>query len=593
MMNMNKIYDYSKKHWIAPVFALLVGAIYILPQAYFLFQPGYRGVFISRAPDEERFFSNIHEASEGKLIGNPYIWEYKDQKDKTEYNFFEYAFGYFEKISGIGTAQFAFIIKFLFPALLFLLAYTLMYFLTERVQDALLGGIFLLLGNELVQSHVSSFLSTLQGKGPFVEFLMYNRVIHPSVDALFFFGAIIFAYKILKNPSSKIFIILLGIIAGALAYIYFFYWAFVLSLCFILIAYAIISRQPKIGTAFLASTGITFIISIPFFIRMYHEFVLSGVSNDITNIQKAFAPTHQFIFEKVIIAPLVLCLTVLFLLYKRSQFFGSSIQELRRKYSFVLSLLLTSFVVSNQQVITGVEIQQHHFHFFTNIPIFLLSFSVFLSDLFEFFFKKSRKILITLLILFTICFGAGVQASSYNYWASSFKYYQNYLPVFSWLNSNSKKDSVILSDEIISEMIPMYTNSYVYSAGHAAGYPIAQSRLRHNYFISLYLRGIGANISPSYLYREDIRNEIGQYVFEGQYYRDRCGSYGCFLDSVLDGLVQEYLAFLNQPFEINLKKYKIDYIVWDTNKDKAWNLEQYKFLEEEYQNDGIIVYKVI
>ena len=40
-----------------------------------------------------------------------------------------------------------------------------------------------------------------------------------------------------------------------------------------------------------------------------------------------------------------------------------------------------------------------------------------------------------------------------------------------------------------------------------------------------------------------------------------------------------------------LKKYQTKYIIWDTQNDPYWPIDQYAFLEETYQAETIKIYK--
>ena len=62
-------------------------------------------------------------------------------------------------------------------------------------------------------------------------------------------------------------------------------------------------------------------------------------------------------------------------------------------------------------------------------------------------------------------------------------------------------------------------------------------------------------------------------LFIGTYWRDLCGSYGCFPDSVLENLVVQYKNFSSRSLLENIKKYKIDYLLWDSVAEPEWGLK--------------------
>jgi len=89
----------------------------------------------------------------------------------------------------------------------------------------------------------------------------------------------------------------------------------------------------------------------------------------------------------------------------------------------------------------------------------------------------------------------------------------------------------------------------------------------------LQLRGVTAKAVRSYVYQKDNRNEVGGAIYVGTYWRDLCGSYGCFPDSVLEDLIRQYQDFASRPLLQNLKKYKIDYLLLDTASDTGWRFK--------------------
>ena len=47
-----------------------------------------------------------------------------------------------------------------------------------------------------------------------------------------------------------------------------------------------------------------------------------------------------------------------------------------------------------------------------------------------------------------------------------------------------------------------------------------------------------------------------------------------------------------QSFEQSVKKYRVDYLVWDKNKNLDWPIENLNFLEFKFEDNNIAVYKV-
>lgn len=551
---------------------------------------------MSRSSDEEHYLSSIHAVYTHNKISNPYIYEDKDKTNPLYFSIIEYVLGFFGKIFNIPISVYAIAMKFFIPALLFLVIYL---FLKSLLNNDELGAIFssllIMFGNELARFTSTSIQDTILWHSPFIEFLVYSRPVNPSVSSIFFFLDLYFILCLFKKPKDKISLCMASFFSGVLSYVYLYFWMFVTVLNLVVLIYSLYFKKRDLFKFFLLNFLGSIIIAFPFLYKIF-ELINAHSQSVLTDaIYKAYIPTHRLILEKIVMLPLFIYVLIFLTKYlapkcipKYSEIFSSFL----KKHFFIYILLIVSLIVSNQQVITGMEIQQHHFHFFTNIPVFLIAISVIFLEFLNLYAIKFKKIFLILFIIFVTFHAVGVQASSYKIWKPSFSHYQDYRSVFDWLNNNSEADSVIYANSIISEMIPIYTKNYPYSAVHAAVYSVSVVRLMHNYFINTFLKGIEQHDANSYFSNEIIRNDLGQMVFEGQYWKDTCGSYGCFSDAVITRVVNAYKDFLKQSFQTQLKKYKINYLLWDVTNDPEWQADRFLFLKKVYEYNHIILYEV-
>lgn len=164
---------------------------------------------------------------------------------------------------------------------------------------------------------------------------------------------------------------------------------------------------------------------------------------------------------------------------------------------------------------------------------------------------------------------------------------QRYADAIFWLKNNISEESVILSNEKLSNLIAGYTRHNVYSSGYAVNFLIGAERNKQLYYTELFLGGIAENNAADYF--KNNRDMIGGRFF-GQYYRYKNGGYGNFPDSILDETITEYENFLNEDFLQQLSRYPLDYVVWDKDKDPLWEISRF-FHEKVYEKDNIIIYK--
>ncbi|HEY5383487.1 MAG TPA: hypothetical protein VIJ88_02960 [Candidatus Paceibacterota bacterium] len=575
-------------HSLALVLALMVGALYAAPHVYFAHTPAYRGIYMAESSDEDFYMTTINKISySGGIVGNPYLFEYQNIGNPFQYYGAEFALAKVKTLFHLSIAELAIAMKLVFPAALFLLMYLFFYTLAGTKQLALLGSTAVMLGNELAQSGVHDVAATFLLRSPFTDFLTYARPINPSVSGLFFFGAFISLLYLLRNPRSKWAIGVSALLLGLLAYLYVFFWVFACVLLGVMFLYAALTRNKILCLAAVVTGVIGIGISLPFLFAL-----LSSVHGSTS--ESLFAvPTHRFIVEKVILIPLFIftCIYGYEWWQRRRGRASAVLSAFTQKYMFVFLLLIAGELVSNQQVITGRLVQPHHFHFYINIPLFLIASSLLFYAVLEQYLPRFKNLLIGVSILFLFAYGAGVQISSYRAHEPAYVQYQNYSPALAWLNA-SGGGKVVLTDEYLATRVTMYTNDFVYVGPTDLAYQVPFLRLEHDYFVLLYLRGVRSDTVRAYVYTPSNRDEISVLLVGAEYYRDLCGSYSCFPDSKLESLIADYKVFLKQPFETQLTQYRVDYVLWDKTANPEWHLEQFPFLQKVYDAEGIAIYQV-
>lgn len=104
----------------------------------------------------------------------------------------------------------------------------------------------------------------------------------------------------------------------------------------------------------------------------------------------------------------------------------------------------------------------------------------------------------------------------------------------------------------------------------------------------MFLKGIKFAEAEDYFYKN--REEVGGWIFSQTYHVEN-GCYGCMPDEILNGLIGDYQVFLTKDFMTELKKYPLDYVVWDKTADPSWKIDRF-FKKEIYNKDSIVIYSV-
>jgi hypothetical protein len=575
----------AKDHWLAIVLAFLVGLIYLAPNVFFIYQLGnkFSGVEFTSLDAEEHELVILNEIKSGYTnYSSPLLYEYKNQSEPL-LSYTEVFYGLIIRYLHIPLPVFYLASKFIFPMIIFLLWYWLSFLIAGNKRGALLSSLLLVFGYSLLENpSLLKQLSIIFWNTSDVSLILYGRFVNPLLTFPLFFAGLIAIYNLFRKNNLKI-ALLCGVILGVNFYMYFYFWAYLLALLGVLFLYNLFKKDFLASRNIFYSTIIAFLVGWGFVLPMIKASFFGGYELSSSRVYAPYTLNHHFIFPT-----LVLFTVSIFAIYL---FFKSSKEKnvtLGDKFTFLL--LIASFVAVNQQVITGRLVEQGHFHWYTNVPIIFLSATL----VFSYFIEKIRNNFIKSTIYFIasiyiISFGIGVQASGYKKYFQKYEYYQNYGIVFNWLNKNSAKESVILGNDDFSDLLPAYTYNNAYYAPHAVYYSTTPLERR--------LWAVDVYYYLNYRDKKDIdqefknrKVELGTFALPLVNYRNDCGSYDCYPDEFLQEMIESYKIFMKNSFEENLKKYRIDYVVWDRNKNLDWRLDEFKFLNLIYSTNNINIY---
>jgi len=175
---------------------------------------------------------------------------------------------------------------------------------------------------------------------------------------------------------------------------------------------------------------------------------------------------------------------------------------------------------------------------------------------------------------------------------------QRYGGLFSWINNNTKKGSVFLSDFDLMGFIPAYTHANVYYHTYAFNLPGSDLEIVERALISRIFEPefyddphFGMTVDNRILWTQPAQTERNThkiYDILGLEYEKKYDlrTEVAYVNSVLTGLGSD-------RYSINLLgKYRLDYIVWDKKTKQNWNLDVYPELELVFEEDGIAAYKL-
>ena len=418
----------TKKTWLV-IISLLVGLIFSIPNLV---------PFITAINHHDIIFTPFNGGDE-----NLYASQIKQILDKKYYSlsphlpwFGPFVFAGLVKI--IGSIDLTFIFTdFFLPIIIFLLLYQLVFLITKHFSGSVLAGLSTLFLYHLTTkfpplnlNQLQNFWETLTLSTPY--FFNFNRLIPPQFTFIIFILFLINLYQSIIR-SKKIFPILTGLLAGLLAYNYFFEWSaalVILGLSFIFF------RSRRVGLALI----IALIISTPY---LYQALFLSSVDTQIM-----FGRINGRFFE-----PLT---TLRYLIFSLFIFFFSP----KKLKLFLLSLALAPVLLMNQQLITGFTIHPGHWPYGVFEPLAPLIVLIILSTTFKSWFKDNYK---TGLLVIPILIYALVNQFKITFEWQSLNYLKpEDVKLFNWLEGQSPSGVVLTLDKRLNRYLAVYSPQDLY-----------------------------------------------------------------------------------------------------------------------------------
>ncbi len=532
--------------------AIGVGVIAVLPTllAALSLGEGYRGVQFMGLDDEDIYRSMIHEVFDGHPeIASPYLYEYKDASAAVMPPLFSWIYALPAMAIGLSGAMI--LMKFLLPALLFLLAYALARRLIPKEESwrdlaATAAGLAVTLGFDL--TNYQYLFTLLHGGSPAP--LLWTRPENPILGALILFVFLLALWQIWKRSgpwrSIPWFVIAGAVLACSIGYF------FSLGMCFAILGalfvFAIAQKEYKIARELIYAGGISVLLDAWWWYN-----ALFAVGDPALAARNGMFFTHAPVVNKILL------LATLFVLASFAySYFWRGVRERLHEWLFIFAMLAGSWIAFNQQVLTGREIWYQHFVQYT-VPLSWVMIVAASSLSWRLFFPRLWRVGILLLCAASLGYGL-FSIQSYVSRETEFAVQQEYAPVFAWLNTNAPHDCVVVlaqPDEPLERLIPAYTGCNSYNTTWTfAGEP--QERILHNYLVQLRLLGVAQKDAHQYLL--DHWQDVRVYFFD---------DWGDLFGSGVDPWVEKKIAYIETGYkefsaadlEQELQKYRADYVV--------------------------------
>ena len=527
------------------------------------------------ADAEDHYVARMQEVYDGHpALGNVFLSE-KNQPSIIP-SLGEESIAYAGKALGMSAVDVNIFSKFLLPALVALLVYLFVYLLSESVASSVIASSFAVLGDTLL-SGASAWRALVQIGMPSGAFLAYSRPINPEVTGLFLFATLFVLYRaFFRHKKVQVWeFILVGVLVGASAYVSPYTFTFLVVCIACAGAWFLYRREYGLFISACSSGLVAGLVIVPFLFN-YVQLRASPLYAE-TAVRFGVVSGHGFVLSMWLVLLLV---GVLFAWPTR----------FREARPFLLCMIGALWILTEQQVITGVQIQSSHYHWYITKPLAGIVLSLYaVWGIERMVSVRWMRIGAYTLILGVLLYNAAlIQRYSYRIGVDAATSAQDYAPVLRYLTSISTRESV-WGDVLMSSYIPVYTAHDAPNNEYAQYYLVRNEYLVRRLLLTYRLRGISSNSILAQIKTDRVIFAKDVY---GLYWRDQYGSYESIPDSLLENFAQQYRDLSTTSTERMMQDMGITTVVWDRIAEPSWHLENTGFLTESYTDGRFSVYRL-
>lgn len=535
----------------------------------------YQGINIAHfGTDEHYYLVRASEVADGNGLGNPFLSMNKDKPDPTASRADQFLMapvrilGLEEKIDVVDYYN---ILNFLGILATLILMYAFAYELSGSRLLAASAAIFAVGGYSIIY-HKWLF---------YTDFNIYARALYPFASSVPLFAFLLTAYRAIVQRMHFGYVVAAGILFGLLFHDYFYAWTFTLTLLGVLfLIYAARRELPTLGRV-IAISLIGIVIGLPALFSVLQQHLFGG-DGQIMYFYFT-ATTHMFVWSTTGFAA-VLVLGIFAYVRTRDE-----------SIPFSLALIATSWIVLNQQVITGRELNYGHYYWYFVVPIAVILSSFMVWKLLEvqkwYSVERARIAFCGLLIALAFVNTIGGQYRSFFTTTEAKLHEQLYAPILEKLKVLPY--GVVFADPAggpYSYLIPIYTKDDLYFSRGALVYYMPLSRISDTLLISLFLNTESRDDPRAFLERELRNNNDNAYTqlfgdLEGYHSGIDVRTHAARMKNpdatllevrkkVLDELEREYEKSFSTTHQINaqLARDGVKYVIWDKLIHPTWDI---------------------
>jgi hypothetical protein len=496
-------FSFVKNHWLGIVGALMCGIIIAAPNLIFMLSAEYKGIPMMYTDYETFYLSRLSAAYDGCSIScNPYI-----RDDHGKFPFFDpsistYLLAQPGKALDLNAAEVQQLYNLIFPTILALLMYSLVFRLTSNKYWSTFGTLFMVLGFSLFNTYDTlgwqNIYDIFRGFVEYPRFLLYSRPVNPQFSSLIFLAYLHLLFSFSQNPSRKNFWALTFVYVFSF-YVYFYTYTFLTFINLILIIVFLLFKKNEEAKRIAYCTLIGLVAGIPIAMEIFslvnHPYYENLPKHGILSTHLPYISFRGVAF---------LALTVAAFLSVKKR-----VQAVNSEHYVLIALIASSFGIHNQHILTGRIVQYFHYDWYFTTPIFILCGIYILNILWQTPKKVEVPTIYTFIFLLIIN-AVFIQHSTYNQRLSETIAHQKIVPTLNYLNSLPPQSNLaIFGLDELSEIIPIFTSHYPLHANSMQFYlqpsttPLENQKVESDYTIVHPRLYPSMEVSNQILYRDN------------------------------------------------------------------------------------------
>lgn len=486
-----------------------------------------------------------------------------------------------------GSIENAFILAdFLFPAVIFLLVYTVVWLFTkDQVVSAACGAVLVIWPELLVLfPYPGALMSSVKSVLDPRDFLFISRNFHPQLSLPAYLGAFLLILLAIKKHKFWLSVVA-GIAVGFLFYTYIFNWtAFGLGLGLFFVLMIVLKRSNlessrldlnRLFWRLLIVALVAGLVAVPYFLQVWN-FRHSGLTPDF--FAKLSLPKRGF-FD--LVARQWVFVIVFLVLHKVSPY-GRKVRPLQTLLflCFWIAPLLLPDLMQN---VLGRDLEGKHWVRRIGYPFGIMGLSIAMTQILN---KKWIKLICLPLILLVLVYGLVSQAKMSYKTSDAYSQIPEKQELYDWINQNTAPGTVIASldwETVVN--IPAKTHGFNFSPiGMRTIAPTEETIDRFLWAAALY--------GASEEYVEQAFSTRGDGTTRALYFKFAEDNEAFFIPSELtQDIKQRYREIVSQKQNSPLHPFKLNYILIGPEERQLFKLSIDKInLEQVFSNKNYLIY---